>query len=70
MAGTEAVEKLKSGYKSIGRTYKNHIDGYNLLQYLTGEVKESPRKLFVHISDDGDIPAVRFEYWKAVFMEH
>ena len=47
MAGDpDVVEKLKSGYQAIGRTYKNHIDGYNLVPYLTGEAKESPRKLF------------------------
>ena len=38
MAGEpDVVEKLKKGYKAIGRTYKNHIDGFNLLPYLTGE---------------------------------
>ena len=32
MAGApDVVEKLKKGYQAIGRTYKNHIDGYNLL---------------------------------------
>ena len=31
MAGDpDVVEKLKKGYQAIGRTYKNHIDGYNL----------------------------------------
>ena len=56
MAGDpDVVDKLKKGYKAIGRTYKNHIDGYNLLPYLTGKEKESPRKLFFYISDDGDI---------------
>ena len=49
MAGDpDVVEKLKSGYQAIGRTYKNHIDGYNLLPYLTGEAKESPRKFFMY----------------------
>ena len=56
MAGEpDVVEKLKKGYKAIGRTYKNHIDGFNLLPYLTGKEKESPRKLFVYFSDDGDV---------------
>jgi hypothetical protein len=28
MAGdADVVEKLKTGYQAIGRTYKNHIDG-------------------------------------------
>jgi hypothetical protein len=63
------VEKLKAGYSALGRTYKNHIDGINLLPYLTGEVKESPRRMFMYISDDGDILAVRYDNWKVVFME-
>jgi len=32
MAGDPNVmENLKAGYQAIGRTYKNHIDGYNLV---------------------------------------
>jgi arylsulfatase A-like enzyme len=70
MAGAEdVVEKLKKGYKAIGRTYKNHIDGYNLLPYLTGKAKESPRNAFFYWSDDGDLLALRFDNWKVVFME-
>ncbi|HET6996529.1 MAG TPA: sulfatase-like hydrolase/transferase, partial [Chitinophagaceae bacterium] len=70
MAGDPDVrEKLKKGHKAIGRTYKNLIDGYNLLPYLTGEVKESPRKFFFYFSDDGDVLALRFDNWKIVFME-
>src|SRR5215212_6432426 len=63
------VDKLKKGYKAIGRTYKNHIDGFNLLPYLTGEQKESPRNFFFYLSDDGDVLGLRFDNWKIVFME-
>ncbi|MEP9359647.1 arylsulfatase [Sphingomonas sp. KR3-1] len=70
MAGAaDVVEKLKTGYQAIGRTYRNHIDGFNLLPYLTGEVDEGPRKMFVYISDDGDILGVRYDNWKVVFLE-
>ena len=70
MAGEPAiVEKAKKGYKGCGRTYKNHIDGYNLLPYLTGQVQKSPRNLFVYISDDGDILGIRFDNWKVIFLE-
>jgi arylsulfatase A-like enzyme len=70
MAGDpDVVEKLKKGYDTIGRTYKNHIDGYNLVPYLTGQEKESPRKLFVYLSDDGDVLALRYDNWKVQFME-
>jgi hypothetical protein len=46
-----------------------HIDGYNLLPYLTGAVDQSPRKGLVYFSDDGDVLALRFDNWKVVFME-
>jgi arylsulfatase A-like enzyme len=66
---TTTVDELKQG-KTIGdRTYKVHIDGFNLLPYLTGEVDESPRKGLVYFSDDGDVLGIRYDNWKAVFME-
>jgi arylsulfatase A-like enzyme len=66
---TTTVDELKQG-KTIGdRTYKVHIDGYNLLPYLTGEVDESPRKGLVYFSDDGDVLGIRYDNWKCVFME-
>jgi arylsulfatase len=63
------VEKLKQGLEVGDRTFKVHIDGYNLLPYLTGEVDKSPRKGMVYFSDDGDVLAFRFDNWKVVFME-
>jgi arylsulfatase len=65
----DVVDKLKKGYKAIGRTYKNHIDGFSLLPYLTGKAKESPRKFFFYFSDDGDVLGLRYDNWKMVFME-
>ena len=46
-----------------------HLDGFNMLPYLTGETKESPRQSFFYISDDGDILAIRMQDWKVVLME-
>jgi arylsulfatase A-like enzyme len=65
----DAVEKLKKGYKSGSKTFKVYIDGYNLLPFLKGEVKENPRKGFLYWSDDGDLMALRVGNWKATFME-
>ena len=53
-----------------GRTYKNYIDGYNLLDYLSGKVKESPRKEFIYVNDDGEIVAIRIGDWKVVYLEN
>jgi arylsulfatase A-like enzyme len=62
--------KLKAGNVSaINRTYKVHLDGYNFLPYLTGKEKHGPRKEIFYFSDDGDLTAVRYQDWKAVFME-
>jgi arylsulfatase len=70
-AGTSDIkERLLEGAKLNGRTYKNHIDGYNMLDYLKGETPESPRKGFVYVNDDGDIVAVRWEDWKVVYQEN
>ncbi len=61
--------KLLEGHTAGSKTFKVHIDGYNMLPYLTGEVKESPRKYMFYISDDGDILAIRGGDWKMVLME-
>jgi arylsulfatase len=45
------------------------LDGYNLMPHLKGEAKEWPRKEFMYWSDDGDLMAMRYENWKAVFAE-
>ena len=62
-------EKLLKGHKVGNKTYKVHIDGFNMLPYLSGEVKESPREFFFYFSDDGEIIAIRMQDWKVVLME-
>jgi arylsulfatase len=52
-----------------GKTYKVHLDGYNLLPFLSGKEKESPRKGFLYWSDDGDCMAIRVGRFKVVFAE-
>jgi arylsulfatase len=65
----DVVDKLKAGHQAGDKTFKVHIDGYNLLPFLTGEVDRSPRKGMVYFSDDGDVLGLRFDNWKIVFME-
>jgi arylsulfatase len=62
-------DKLLKGHKAGNKTFKVHLDGYNLLPYLTGQAKESPRKEFFYFSDDGDLVALRYDNWKAVFAQ-
>jgi arylsulfatase A-like enzyme len=63
-------EKLLKGVALNGRTYKNHLDGYNLLDYLSGKVKQSPRNEFIYVNDDGEIVAARYQDWKLVWLEN
>jgi arylsulfatase len=67
---TDVKERLLKGTTINGRTYKNHIDGYNQLDYLTGKVKESPREGFIYVNDAGSIAALRYGDWKATFLEN
>jgi len=62
--------QLLKGVALNGRSYKNHLDGYNLLDYLSGKTKESPRKEFIYVNDIGEIVAARFFDWKVVYMEN
>jgi arylsulfatase A-like enzyme len=70
MAGDpDVVQKLQDGHEANGTLFKVHIDGYDLLPYLTGEVDTSPRIGFIYFDDDGDLVALRYHNWKMVFME-
>jgi arylsulfatase len=69
-AGEPAIaEKLKKGHRVGNKTFKVHIDGYNLLPLLSGREKKSPRPGFIYFSDDGDLTGVRYDNFKLVFME-
>jgi len=65
----DVKEELLTGTTAIGRDYKVHLDGYNFLPYLTGEVEKGPRREVFYFSDDGDLTAMRYDDWKLIFME-
>ena len=60
--------KLLDGHQANGRTFKVHLDGYDLLALLSGQ-GPAPRKEFFYFTDDGDLCALRYAKWKAVFLE-
>src|SRR5438874_2869102 len=65
IAGNPDVTKqLLDGCTVDGKKFNVHLDGYNMIPYLTGAVKESPRPAIVYFSDDGEIIAVRVGDWK------
>ena len=70
MAGdSEVKNKLLKGYKVGDLTYKVHLDGDNLVPYLTGQTEKSPRESFLYCNDDQQLTALRYDNWKLVFME-
>ena len=65
----DVAAKLKQGYDVGDRTFKVHLDGYNLLPYLTGQEAKGPRIQFFYFSDDGALVGMRYDNWKLVFQE-
>ena len=62
MAGdAEVKDKLLKGYKVGDMTYKVHLDGDNLVPYLTGQTEKSPRESFIYCQrrPASDRPALR-----------
>ena len=70
VAGVPDVkDKLLKGYKAGNKSFKVHLDGYNVLPYLTGQEPKSPREEFFYFSDDGDLTGLRYDNWKVVFAQ-
>jgi arylsulfatase len=67
--GKNVKEDLKKGAKIGGRSYKVHLDGYDLGPAFRGETKEWPRREFIYWTDDGQVAALRYDNWKITFLE-
>ena len=67
---TKVKDQLAKGTTINGRSYKNYVDGHNMLDYLSGKTKDCPRKEFMYVNDDGQVVAIRYDAWKAVFLEN
>jgi arylsulfatase len=57
------------GCQSGKRSFKVHLDGYNLMPFFKGEAKEAPRQEFLYWNDDGALVALRYQNWKMTFKE-
>jgi len=69
---TGIQEKLKKGrFKADGKKFKAHLDGYNQLPLLTGQVPkgQGPRQEIYYFDAAGDLNAVRWQKWKISFTE-
>jgi arylsulfatase A-like enzyme len=65
----DIIDKLKEGYIVKDKCFKVHIDGFNILPYLTGETDQDPRNYFFYVDDDGQLTAIRVGDWKVVYYE-
>jgi arylsulfatase A-like enzyme len=64
----DVKEKLLKGMKVGNKTFKVHLDGYNLTDALAGK-SPSPRHEFFYFNDDGSLVALRYNQYKVVFAE-
>jgi len=64
----DAKEQLLQGAKIGNRSYKVHLDGYNLLPAME-EGATWPRREFIYWTDDGSVAALRYDNWKISFLE-
>jgi arylsulfatase len=70
-AGDANLKKDLLQGKQVGtKKAKLHLDGYNFLPYLTGEVKKSPRREFIYLEDSGMPVGIRIDDWKMVYAEN
>jgi arylsulfatase A-like enzyme len=60
-------EDLLKGKQYGDKTFKVHLDGYNLLPAFKGE-SQWPRKEFLYWTDDGSVAALRYNDWKMTFL--
>ena len=65
---TTVKDDLLEGRAVGGRTYRVHLDGYNLLPAFQGTA-DWPRREFLYWTDDGDVAALRYNQWKICFLE-
>jgi len=68
---TTVKDRLLKGWQPEGNAtkFRNHLDGYNQLDFLTGKSPKSARNEFYYFNDDGDLVAMRYGDWKLVFAE-
>ncbi len=61
-------DQLLKGMKVGDKTFKVHIDGYNITDALAGK-SPGPRHEFFYFNDDGSLVGLRYDQWKIVFAE-
>lgn len=63
----DLVNKMLKGYNANGKTFNAHLDGYNMMPFLKGDVEESPRKEIFYFDAAGNMNAIRYNNFKLHF---
>ena len=64
----DVTQQLLKGMKVGNKTFKVHLDGYNITDALAGKAAD-PRHEMFYFNDDGSLVALRYNQWKIVFAE-
>jgi arylsulfatase len=66
---TNVKQDLLKGKSYAGKKFKAHIDGYNQLPLLTGQVEKGkgPRHEIIYFDAAGNLNALRYDDWKVHF---
>jgi arylsulfatase len=64
----DIAEKLRAGMRIGDKTFKVHLDGYDQRELLSGKGSDK-RHEFLYWTDDGELAGLRYDQYKAVFME-
>ncbi len=68
-AGTPDIkEQLLQGYSAGGKSFKVHLDGYDQREPMADK-GPGKRREFFYWTDDGNLAGLRYDQYKAVFME-
>jgi len=60
----DVTTRLLKGTTVGDKKFKVHLDGFNMVPYITGKTKDSPRESIFYFSDDGEVIAVRVGDYK------
>jgi len=58
---------MKTGFQAGNKTFKVHLDGYDLTPLLRGEAKTTPRDVLYYFDQGGNLNAIRWSDWKLSF---
>ncbi|TCL76171.1 arylsulfatase [Rhizobium sp. BK251] len=60
-------DQMKQGFQAGSKTFKVHLDGYDLTDLLKGSAEQPPRDVVYYFDQGGNLNAIRWNDWKLSF---